>query len=65
MNLPDPRRELLYTAEPILQKSVVPETGFRKLILGIVDNPFRLCKVLFPYRVIHVDPRNYEIYIHI
>ena len=36
MHLAHPRRELLHTSEPVLQQSIVPETGLGQMILRIV-----------------------------
>ena len=65
MNLTHPWCKLLNASEPVFQESVVAEAGFRNTVLGIVFVARVFCEFILPFRVVHVDPSNHKINIHI
>ena len=62
--LTHPGGKLLHTAKPVFQEAVIAETGFGNTVFGVLLTAGVLHEVGLPLRVVHVDPRDYKIYVH-
>ena len=61
MNFPHPWSKLVNTTEPVLQETIVTETGVDDTVLLILLQSPVMIELLLPIGVVHVDPCDHYI----
>ena len=65
MDFANPRGKFLYASKPIFQETIISKSGFRYTIFGIILIVAIFIKFFLPFRIVHIDPCNHEINVHI